>query len=191
MESSTGTEHILSHHDNLTAQRRVKQIGNKYFCKRDGCCRFQKNQERCDKGCKKRGHSIEKRINKIQIGADEETFVSFVLSDTFPDEFKDGEPVGFIDVAGFGDKLPDGQYEVKIYFDEENRDRRSEFINVTTEKKYYFDTDTEIIEAPKGINTSEFRVIKGCTWVTVYKVTLHGNILIREVCLDCPECYDE
>jgi hypothetical protein len=87
--------------------------------------------------------------------------------------------------------LPDGQYEVKIYFDEENHDNQSEFINVTTGKKYYFDTDTETIEAPKGINTCESRIIKGCTWISVLIITPHGTAIIREVCLDCPECYDE
>jgi hypothetical protein len=143
------------------------------------------------RAAKKTGHSIDQRIGKIQIGIDETTFISFVLSDTFPDEFKDGEIVGFVDASGFGDKLPDGQYEVKIYFDEENHDNQSEFINVTTGKKYYFDTDTETIEAPKGINTCESRIIKGCTWISVLIITPHGTAIIREVCLDCPECYDE
>ena len=137
----------------------------------------------------KMGHSIEKRINKIQIGVDENTFVSFVLSDTFPDEFTDGESVGFVDVSGFGAKLPDGQYAVKIYFDEKNRDEPSEFINTTTGKQYFFDTDTKTIKAPVGINTSEFGIRKGCTWITVEWKSLSGDIIIREICLDCPECY--
>lgn len=141
------------------------------------------------KAAKKKDHSIEKRINNIKIGVDEDTFISFVLSDTFPDEFTDGEIVGFVDVSGYGDKLPDGQYEVKIYFDEDNHDRQSEFINVTTGKKYYFDTDTKKIEDPTDIYASEYRIIKGCTWITVEWKSLSGDIIIREICLDCPECY--
>jgi hypothetical protein len=139
----------------------------------------------------KTGHSIEKRIDKIKIGVDEATFISFVLSDTFPDEFKDGEIVGFVDVSGFGDKLPDGQYEVKIYFDEENHDKPSEFINVKTGKQYHFDTDTKKIKVPKGINTCEYSIKKGCTWIQVLMVTIYGDALLVDVCLDCPECYDE
>jgi hypothetical protein len=139
----------------------------------------------------KTGHSIEKRIDKIKIGVDEATFISFVLSDTFPDEFKDGESVGFVDASGFGDRLPDGQYEVKIYFDEKNRDKQSEFINATTGRKYHFDTDTKKIEDPVGINVSEFSIKKGCTWIYVLQILPDGTHIVREVCLDCPECYDE
>ncbi|MCG8553159.1 MAG: hypothetical protein MI799_22355 [Desulfobacterales bacterium] len=150
---------------------------------------YKKTKKDLRKKKKKKGHSIEKRINKIQVGADEETFISFVLSDTFPDEFKDGESVGFVDVSGFGDRLPDGQYEVKIYFDEDNHDKQSEFINVTTGKQYYFDTDTRKIKVPKGINACEYSIKKGCTWITVLMVTLHGDAFLVDVCLDCPECY--
>lgn len=39
-----------------------------------------------------------------------------------------------------GDILPDGQYGVKLYFDEKNRKKPSEFINVKTEEQYLFDT---------------------------------------------------
>jgi hypothetical protein len=152
---------------------------------------YKKTKKDLVKAAKKRGHSIEKRINKIQVGTDEETFISFVLSDTFPDEFTDGEVVGFADASGFSDKLPDGQYEVKIYFDEENHDKSSEFINITTGEKYSFDTDTEKIETPKGINACESRIIKGCTWISVLFLLPDGTGFIREVCLDCPECYDE
>ncbi|WP_320044554.1 hypothetical protein [uncultured Desulfobacter sp.] len=138
----------------------------------------------------KMGHSIEKRINKIQIGVDEKTFISFVLSDSFPDEFKAGESVGFVDVSGFGDRLPDGQYEVKIYFDEENLDKPSEFINTTTGKQYLFDTNTKKKKDPVSINTSEFGIRKGCTWVYAYVVLPDLTVIIREICLDCPECYN-
>ncbi len=150
---------------------------------------YKKTKTDLIKVAKKKGHSIEKRINKIQIGVDENTFVSFVLSDTFPDEFTDGEIVGFVDVSGF-DKLPDGQYEVKIYFDEENLDKQSEFINVTTGKQYFFDTDTKKIKNPTCINTSEFGIKKGCTWVYTYIELPDGTIIIHEICLDCPECYN-
>jgi hypothetical protein len=152
---------------------------------------YKKTKKDLIKAAKKKGHSIEKRINKIQVGADEETFISFVLSDTFPDEFTDGESVGFVDVSGFRDKFPDGQYEVKIYFDEKNRDKQSEFINITTGEKYFFDTDTEKVETPKGVTACEFSIKKGCTWIDVLQILPDGTGIIHKVCLDCPECYDE
>ena len=127
-------------------------------------------------------HSIEQRIGKIKIGIDEETFISFVLSDTFPDEFTDGEIVGFVDVAGFGDILPDGQYGVKIYFDEKNRNKPSEFINVITREQYFFETETQTIEAPVGISASEFKIIKGSTCIQVCLIMPTGTCVISTVC---------
>ena len=152
---------------------------------------YSSTQTNLTKAAEKAGHSIDQRIDKIRIGVDETTFISFVLSDTFPDEFKDGEIVGFVDASGFGDKLPDGQYEVKIYFDEENHDKPSEFINVKTGKQYHFDTDTERINTPSGRTACEFGIKKGCTWIQVSITSPSGNIFIRWVCLDCPDCYDE
>ena len=139
---------------------------------------------------KKMDHSIEKRINKIKIGADEKTFVSFVLSDTFPDEFTDGEIVGFVDVSGFGDGLPDGQYGVKMYFEEKHRNKPSQFINITTGEEFLFETDTEKIDASIAKNTSEFSIKKGCTWIYVLSKLLDGTYIILKVCIDCPDCYN-
>ena len=152
---------------------------------------FKKTKNDLIKAAKKKDHLIEKRINKIQIGMDEDIFVSFVLSDTFPDKFSDGEIVGFVDVSGFGDGLPDGQYCVKMYFEEKNRNKPSEFINVTTGEQYLFETDTEKIEASVAKNTCEFSIKKGCTWINVLIELIDGTYIIRKVCLDCPECYDE
>lgn len=144
---------------------------------------YKKTKKDLIKAAKKGGHSIEKRINKIRVGADEETFISFVLSDTFPDEFTDGKIVGFVDVSGYGDTLPDGQYSVKIYFEEKNFKKPSEFINVTTGEQYLFETDTKIIENPVGINASEFKIIKGSTCVQVCLI-LPGTMtcVIQTVC---------
>lgn len=136
------------------------------------------------------GHSIDKRINKIKIGADKNTFISFVLSDSFPDKFTDGDIIGFVDVSGYGEKLPDGRYGVKIYFDEENIDKDSEFINVESGKKYFFGTETQTIKDHDSVYISEFSIKKGCTWISVLIITLHGNAMIRDVCLDCPMCYE-
>ena len=135
------------------------------------------------KAAKKMDHSIEQRIGKIKIGIDEETFISFVLSDTFPDEFTDGEIVGFIDVSGYGDTLPDGQYGVKLYFDEKNRNKPSEFINVITREQYFFETEAQTIEDPVGISASEFKIIKGSTCVQVCLI-LPGTMtcVIQTVC---------
>ncbi|MCG8550925.1 MAG: hypothetical protein MI799_11035, partial [Desulfobacterales bacterium] len=120
---------------------------------------------------------------KIKIGIDEETFISFVLSDTFPDEFTDGEIVGFVDLAGYGDILPDGQYGVKIYFDEKNRNKPSEFINVITREQYFFEAETKAIEDLIGISTSEFKIIKGSTCVQVCLILPSGTCLIQTVCI--------
>jgi hypothetical protein len=136
------------------------------------------------RAAKKTGHSINQRIGKIQIGIDETTFISFVLSDTFPDEFMDGDIVGFVDVSGYGDTLPDGQYGVKIYFDEENRNNPSEFINIETEKQYRFATNTEKVEDPVGINASEFRIIKGSTCIEVLFYLPDGTAIVCEICTD-------
>jgi hypothetical protein len=144
------------------------------------------------RAAKKTDHSIDQRIDKIRIGVDEETFISFVLVDTFPDEFKDGEIVGFVDASGFGDKLPDGQYEVKIYFDEENRDKQSEFINVTTGEQYLFDTNTKEIEDTDAINVSKATITEEeeCNWVEVDIRFPDGTIVRRMICLNCPDCYN-
>ncbi|WP_320044556.1 hypothetical protein [uncultured Desulfobacter sp.] len=151
---------------------------------------YKKTKADLMKAAKKKNHSIKQRIDKIQIGASEDSFISFVLSDTFPDEFMDGEIVGFVDVSGYGDRLPDGQYEVKIYFDEKNLNKPSEFINVKTEKQYLFDTDTKKIKDPVSTNASEFSIKKGCTWIYVLGILPDGTAIIRKVCLDCPECYN-
>ena len=136
------------------------------------------------KAAKKMDHSIEQRIGKIKIGIDEETFISFVLSDTFPDEFTDGETVGFIDVSGFGDKLPDGQYGVKIYFGEENLDKQSEFINVTTGEQYLFAAHIEKLEGTISKNSSEFKIIKGSTCIEVLYYLPDGTAIVCEICID-------
>ncbi|WP_320044553.1 hypothetical protein [uncultured Desulfobacter sp.] len=138
----------------------------------------------------KMGHSIEHRIDNIKIGIDEETFISFVLSDTFPDKYTDGEIVGFVDVSGFGDGLPDGQYGVKMHFEKKTLNKPSEFINITTGEQYLFETDTERVDASVAINTSEFSIKKGCTWIYVLRKLIDGTYIIRKVCLDCPGCYN-
>lgn len=143
---------------------------------------YKKTKKDLIKAANKMDHSIEKRINKIRVGADEETFISFVLSDTFPDKFTDGEIVGFVDVSGYGDTLPDGQYSVKIYFDEKNWPKPSEFINVTTGEQYPFETNTKIIENPVGMDASEFKIIKGSTCIQVCLILPGGTCLIQTVC---------
>ena len=145
---------------------------------------YKKTKKDLIKAAKKKGHSIEKRIEKIQIGVDEKTFISFVLSDTFPDNFTDGKIVGFGDVSGYGDSLPDGQYSVKIYFDEKNWSKPSEFINIATGEEYLFETDTRIIENPVGINANESKIIKGSTCIQVCYILLSGTCLIRTICYD-------
>jgi hypothetical protein len=114
---------------------------------------------------------------------DETTFISFVLSDTFPDEFMDGDIVGFVDVSGYGDILPDGQYGVKIYFDKKNWTKPSEFINVTTGEQYPFETNTKIIEDPVGMDASEFKIIKGSTCIQVCVITVTGTWVCSTVCI--------
>nr|WP_321403312.1 hypothetical protein [uncultured Desulfobacter sp.] len=131
---------------------------------------------------KKMNHSIEKRIGKIQIGADADTFISFVLSDIFPDKFTDGEIVGFMDVSGYGDDLPDGQYGVKIYFDEKNLKKPSEFISVTTGEQYLFETNTKELKEPVGIKANESKIIKGSTCIQVCLILPSGTCLIQTVC---------
>ena len=144
---------------------------------------YSKTQANLMQAAEKMGHSIEKRIGNIKIGIDEETFISFVPSDTFPDEFMDGEIIGFVDVLGFGDKLPDGQYSVKIYFDEKNLNKPSEFINVSTGEQYLFETDTIEIEDPVGIDASEYKIIKGSTCIQVCIIVFPtGTCIIRTIC---------
>nr|WP_319494216.1 hypothetical protein [uncultured Desulfobacter sp.] len=144
------------------------------------------------RAAQKMGYSIEKKINKIKIRADEKNFLSIVFSDTFPDKFTDGEIVGFVDVSGFGDRLPDGQYGIKIYFDEKNWSKPSEFINVKSEEKYFFDTDTEKIEASSvNINASECSITEEeCIWVDVSIPLPGGTIIHRTICVNCPDCYE-
>ena len=145
---------------------------------------YSSTQTNLMKASEKAGHSIDQRIDKIRIGVDETTFISFVLSDTFPDEFMDGDIVGFVDVSGYGDTLPDGQYGVKIYFDEKNWSKPSEFINLTTGEQYLFDTITKEIEDPVDSTFHEFSIIKGSTCVQVCVITPPlGTCVIRTVCI--------
>jgi hypothetical protein len=152
-----------------------------------------KTQDNLMRAAKKLDHSIEQRIDKIKIRKDKDSFISFVLSDTFPDKFKEGEILGFADVSGYGDKLPDGQYGVKIFFDEKNLKKPSEFTNVTTGEQYLFITDTKKTENSDNISTSEFSITtEECIWITVVAGILpDGSYIIRYVCLNCPDCYDE
>lgn len=139
----------------------------------------------------KAGHSIDQRIDKIRIGVDETTFISFVLSDTFPDEFTDGDIVGFVDASGFGDRLPDGQYGVKVFFDEKNTNKPSEFINVTTGEQYLFDTDNRKIENSDDISASEYSITtEECIWITFPWENFAGDIIYIDICLNCPDCYN-
>nr|WP_320191410.1 hypothetical protein [uncultured Desulfobacter sp.] len=150
-----------------------------------------KTQDHLIRAAKKMNHSIEQRIDKIQIRADEKIFISIVPSDTFPDKLTDGDIVGFVDVSGFGDRLPNGQYGIKIYFDEKNPNKPSEFINVNTGEQYLFDTDTKKIEAPDAISASELSITtEECIWITVPWENLSGDIFYFDICLNCPECYN-
>ncbi len=38
--------------------------------------------------------------------------------------------------------------------------------------------------------SSEYTDDDGCTWISVLIITPHGTAIIREVCLNCPECYN-
>ncbi|WP_020586699.1 hypothetical protein [Desulfobacter curvatus] len=154
-----------------------------------------KTQANLMQAADKMGQTIEERINKIKIGADKDTFISFVLSDSFPGKSMDGQIVGFVDASGYGERLPDGQYGIRISFGEKNFNRQSEFIkkqsefiNVKNGESYFFDTKIEIIEDPDGGYVSEFSVEKGCTKLSFIKKTFHGDLVRCTICLDCPSC---